>query len=177
MSRPFEHLDILKRFDLTVLNSWACRRPHTYIHGSHQTLIDYIITRRSQAIGRAKQAKPIHDDSLTGWRESKRYPVFAQFSHKIKHAHHNQPVRTRPYDIRKILQQDQTQASFCQQAAKVQAAADNINLHTYFALPAALKSICDQQFSMRTDRPKPRWCDEGMKNKVCSMWYAYSNSV
>ena len=161
-----ELLDILKRFDLTVLNSWACRRPHTYIHGPHQTLIDYIITRRSQAIGRAKQAKPVHDDSLTGWRESKHYPVFAQFSLRINHVHHNQPVRTRPYDIRTILQQDQTQASFRQQAAEVQTAADNMTLHTYLALPAALKSICDQQFSVRTDKPKPRWCDEGMKNKV-----------
>ena len=63
-------LDILMRFDLTVLNSWACRRPHTYVHSSHYTMIDYIITRRSQASGRAKQSKPVHDDTLTGWRES-----------------------------------------------------------------------------------------------------------
>ena len=136
-------------------------------------MIDYIITRRSQANGKTKQSKPVQDDSLTGWRESKHYPVFAQFSHKLKHAQHSQPRWRRPYDITKITQQDKTQDSFQQQAAKVQTAVDHLNLQTYFTLPVALRQICDQHFSMRKDKPKPRWCDEGMKNKVSSMWHAY----
>ena len=168
-----ELLDLLRKFDLTVLNSWACRRPHTYVHGSHHTLIDYIIARRSQASGKAKQSKPVHDDSLTGWRESKHYPVFAHFSHRLKHARHSQPRWRRLYDIAKITQQDTTQDYFRQQAARVQEAVDHMSMQTYSALPVVLRQICDQNFSLRTDKPKPRWCDEGMKNRVSFMWHSY----
>ena len=133
-----ELLDILKRFDLTVLNSWACRKPHTFTHGTHQTLIDYIITRRTQAIGQAKQSRPIHDDSLTGWRESKHYPIFAQYSHRTRQSNNNNPIALRRYDGQKIIHQDQTQEAFRVQAEKVKEAANQISIQTYALLPTAL---------------------------------------
>ena len=149
------------------------QKAHTFTHGQRQTLIDYVITRRTQAIGKAKQSKPVHDDSLTGWRESKRYPVFAQFSHKIRHDNHSQQVSSKRYDLLKILSQDKTQADFRAQAARVSEIADSISLQTYSRLPAALRDICDQKFGMRREKQQPRWCDEGVKNKVGSMWYSY----
>ena len=139
-------LDILMRFDLTVLNSWACRRPHTYVHSSHYTMIDYIITRRSQATGRAKQSKPVQDDALTGWRDSKHFPVFAQVSYNCRSRQQAPSQRHHKYDIQKILLQNTNHATFEQQQSMIKAVSDSLSRITYCQLPSTLRHLCDTYF-------------------------------
>ena len=159
-------LDILQRFDLRVLNSWSYRRPYIYVHGAHNTLTDYIIMRRIQSIRRAKQSRPVHDDSFIGWGDSKHYPVFAQLTHNRQTTPKN-----RRYDIQKILIQDNTQQEYLLQDEKVQAATQNLSSATYSQLPTILQQICTISFMATKARSKPSWCEIGMRSRVSSMWH------
>ena len=69
--------EIMMIHQLAAVNTRSARKPCAYQRVDKKTVIDYIIMRTDQARGPAKNAKPIHDDMLQRWRDSKHSPVVA----------------------------------------------------------------------------------------------------
>ena len=68
---------------LTALNTWACRDPHTFVHAQDRgkSQIDYALAR-PDATGQAKQATPV-DCPVASWRGGGRHwPVVAKLKNR-----------------------------------------------------------------------------------------------
>ncbi|CAE7894335.1 Pol [Symbiodinium microadriaticum] len=69
---------MLARHDLCALNSWHAHPAHTYYGPTGYSQIDYVLTRRSVAIGASRQAHPVHSFPVAGWRLAGHLPLEAQ---------------------------------------------------------------------------------------------------
>ena len=63
-SKSRQHLrpinSVCRDFNLTALNTFSCKKPHTFQNGKIKTQIDFILTRQRDAGHKAKQARPVH---------------------------------------------------------------------------------------------------------------------
>ena len=63
-SKAKQHLrhinSVCRDFNLTALNTFSCKKPHTFQNGRTKTQIDFILTRQRDAGHKAKQARPVH---------------------------------------------------------------------------------------------------------------------
>ena len=62
---------------LIALNTWSSGRGHTYMQDDTRTQIDYIFTFSNSSRGQAKQAKPVPQLGLGGWKKGGHIPVLA----------------------------------------------------------------------------------------------------
>ena len=62
---------------LVALNTWSSGRGHTYVQGDARTQIDYIFTFPNSSRGQAKQAKPVPQLGLGGWKKGGHFPILA----------------------------------------------------------------------------------------------------
>ena len=63
--------------DLCVLNSWHSKPGHTYESAQSKTRIDFVITRLSEANGRAKHAAPNYTFPVKSWTTAGHWPIEA----------------------------------------------------------------------------------------------------
>ena len=78
-TEPDQHklAKLLHRHSLIALNTWSQATPHTHAHLGYKTLIDYIIVRRTQADGVARQSGPNHESRLNSHKSEGHSPVLA----------------------------------------------------------------------------------------------------
>ena len=64
---------------LCALNTWhAGRHKHTYVAPDHRSQIDFVITRCTEARGRAKHCSPLTAFPVAGWRQAGHRPLQAE---------------------------------------------------------------------------------------------------
>ena len=64
---------------LCALNTWhAGRHRHTYVAPDHRSQIDFVITRCTEARGRAKHCSPLTAFPVAGWRQAGHRPLQAE---------------------------------------------------------------------------------------------------
>ena len=72
-NRAKKHLrpinDFCREHNMVALNTFACKRPHTFQNGSTKTQIDFILMRQKDAVHKAKQAKPQHSFPVGATRQ------------------------------------------------------------------------------------------------------------
>ena len=83
ISKARQHLKpinaICREHGLAALNTFACRKPHTFQNGKTKTQIDFILTRHRDAGHRAKQAKPLHSFPVGSTRQGPKHsPIHAE---------------------------------------------------------------------------------------------------
>ena len=96
---------LLERHDLCALNSWHARPLHTYYGHTGYSQIDYIITRRNTATGTSRQARPLHQFPVAGWRLAGHLPIEAQLPMLPVHWRPGRPQHsTQPVDKARLLE-------------------------------------------------------------------------
>eukprot|EP00439_Symbiodinium_sp_Y106_P072399 s2427_g13.t1 len=71
---------LLAAHSLCALNTWHASPAYTHYSHTGQTQIDFVITRRSTAGQASKQARPLVDFPVAGWRLSSHLPIQAALS-------------------------------------------------------------------------------------------------
>ena len=71
------HASLVESHRLVALNTWSSGRGHTYVQGDTRTQIYYIFTFPNSSRGQAKQAKPVPQLGLGGWKKGGHIPVLA----------------------------------------------------------------------------------------------------
>ncbi|CAE7892707.1 unnamed protein product, partial [Symbiodinium necroappetens] len=87
---------LLVHHDLCALNSWHARPMHTYYGHTGYSQIDYVITRRNVATGNSRQARPLHQFPVAGWRLAGHLPIEAQLPMLPVHWRPGRPQRSAP---------------------------------------------------------------------------------
>ena len=88
---------LLSTHHLTALNTWSApgSRANTFTFGKHQAQLDYLLVRISHSTKEARQAHPLNNCPVGGWRQGggTHKPVVATlpFSYRIFHKP-NKPV-------------------------------------------------------------------------------------
>ena len=102
---------LLSTHHLTALNTWSApgSRANTFTFGKHQAQLDYLLVRISHSTKEARQAHPLNNCPVGGWRQGggTHKPVVATlpFSYRVFHKP-NKPVPQ--VDAEKIVQLAQT---------------------------------------------------------------------
>ena len=69
---------VCREFNLTAINTFACRKPHTFQNGKTKSQIDFILVRQKDAGQKAKQAKPEHSFPVGANRQGPKHsPIVA----------------------------------------------------------------------------------------------------
>ena len=82
-SKSKQHLrpinSVCRDFNLTALNTFSCKKPHTFQNGRIKTQIDFILTRQRDAGHKAKQARPVHSFPIGITRQGPKHsPIRAE---------------------------------------------------------------------------------------------------
>ena len=87
-ARPDEaqFTNFVRTHHLTVLNTWQVSSPHTFVQGDSRTQIDFLLTKVSSSGGSAKQAAPLANFPLGGWKTGGHLPLFARIK-PVRHWH------------------------------------------------------------------------------------------
>ena len=81
-----EFTNFVRSHHLTVLNTWQVSSPHTFVQGDSRTQIDFLLTKVSSSGGLAKQAAPLANFPLGGWKTGGHLPLFASIK-PVRHWH------------------------------------------------------------------------------------------
>ena len=121
--------------DLCVLNTWHCSPRQTYFSATGASQIDFILTRRGEAMGPAKLAGPLHQCPVGAWRETGHYPVQAALPFLPYGPRPRQAATARPL-LNTVALQESVQANDSQAAALRAVVGDKLS-----QLPAALDLV------------------------------------
>ena len=95
-------VDLIKDFDLCLLNSWVRHARATFYSGEASSHIDHVYTRRRDADDKACCAHTVNIDYFP-WRDGgKHYPVLADLC-PLRLCHHAPPAPTQTWDQKAMI--------------------------------------------------------------------------
>ena len=165
--------EMMATFKLTALNTLSARRPYTYRHVDRCTQIDFTMMRQDQAGGPAKSSRPVHDETLQGWRDTKHFPIEAEFLVSCNGPPSRGRHECRRFDLRgmkKSLAQGDIPTEF---RTSVQLQVQQLQRHNYSGLNDTLLQLCRTHYSMQKPAQQPAWQAQGIRNRVSMMWSWY----
>ena len=175
---------LLTTHSLVALNTWGKpgQAAHTFTFGKHQAQLDYFFIRLSQSTRQAKQAHPIENCPVGGWRQGvgQHLPFIATlpFCYQV---FRKPPAHTLQADTERIVQLTQVEdpdsvKEIVQFREAVKQKLENLSTTQEIgSVSKIVQSIAAQHFP-RTTQTTPtvaRWQQPGIKQGIADMWKAW----
>ena len=163
-------MDCLRKYDLCVLNTWGGRQPYTYVHLEARTQIDFILTRLGDAIGPSKTSAIMPGLHLTGWKDTRHFPVRARVP--FRPSPWRPSANRQAYNIAALKASLQSDAATYQSSVEaVRVALSGSSLADYGALQDSLRQVGRELYPMvRRSRGDSF---SSLRGLISKMWHHY----